>query len=345
MVVSLCTLPPLPHLKRLCLGCILASTLLGVKAEKKIQASLYRFPSSETFIHTESLSLISNFQTGSVLSPTQGGTSSSILTLQLDLVSLADVSDWVTSQRNCASSGVMGNGWSSGYTCQTMRKVRSNSHLPTCPECSDEQSVTIKRRISLSHNVASVLPGGQLMVAPCIDKTSPADLPKSEKRNGEHNEGSKPYEADDETEIDLSDFDIIKDEPFVRVREWLNSQNQENPHGEDSSDEDEITAGDSPKDIRMKDYDVISVPCSTKPMNSISSRSIGYHSECEVDNNREDEEEDKDSEFTVLHSSIGGLDWKDRDDLSSSCGSFHSAAVFLTYDVVEMIELRYKNVV
>lgn len=182
------------------------------------------------------------------------------------------------------------------------------------------------------------------MVAP-TDRIFPKNRtsPAGEKTNGDCSEGSKPYEADDETELDLSDFDIIKEEPFVRVREWLNSQNEQSRKGADSSDEEEHTAGDCPRDIRMKDYDVISVPCTTKPTNSASSKSIGYHSECEMEGSRE--EEDKDSEFTVVHSSIGGLDWKDRDELSSSCDSLHSAALFLTYDVVEMIELRYNNVV
>lgn len=180
------------------------------------------------------------------------------------------------------------------------------------------------------------------MVAP-TERTFLADSPKNWKKNGEPMDDSKPYEGDDETEIDLSDFDIIKDEPFVRVREWLNSQNEDSP-GEDSSDEEGNSASKSPSDIRMRDYDVISVPCSVKRLNSVSSRSIGYHSECEGDVSKE-QDEDKNSDFTVLHSSIGGLDWKDRDDLSSSCDSLHSAALFLTYDVVEMIELRYNNVV
>ena len=254
------------------------------------------------------------------------------------LVSLSDVSNWVASQQNYVSSFMGGNGWSSGYTCQRRRKSRSNSHLPSCPECSNEQSTTINRRTSLSHNVASVLPGGQLMVAP-TDKSSPT----GDVTNGEHSEDSKPYEGDDETELDLSDFDIIKDEPFVRVREWLNSKNEKSREN-DSSDDEENTAGDSAKDIRMKDYDVISVPCSVKPTNSLSSKSIGYHSEGEREVT-EEKDEDKESEFTVVHSSIGGLDWKDRDELSSSSESLHSAALFLTYDVVEMIELRYNNVV
>lgn len=249
-----------------------------------------------------------------------------------------DVSNWVASQQNFASTVMGGNGWSSGYTCKKRRKSRSNSHLPSCPECSNERSNTINRRLSLPHKVASVLPGGQLMVAP-TDRSSPAFRDSK----GENSDDSKHYEGDDEREIDLSDFDVIKDEPYVRVREWLNSQNEKRC-GDDSSDEEENTANASTKDIRMTEYDVISVPCSVKPTNSLSSKSIGYHSECEEEFSRE-ESEDKDSDFTVVHSSIGGLDWNDRDELSSSCDSLHSAALFLTYDVVEMIELRYNNVV
>ena len=187
--------------------------------------------------------------------------------------------------------------------------------------------------------MASVLPGGQLIVAP-TDRNCLAN----EKCNGKNSDDSKHYEGDDETELDLSDFDIIKEEPFVRVREWLNSQNEKLCGNDDSSDEEENTSGDSPRDIRVNEFDIISVPCSAKPTNSMVSKSIGYHSECEEEGSRE-QQDDKDSEFTMVHSSIGGLDWNDRDDLSSSPDSLHSAAIFLTYDVVEMIELRYNNVV
>ena len=244
----------------------------------------------------------------------------------------------------------MGNGWSSGYTCQTIRKSQSSSQLRTlCPGCSDKQS---NRRLSFSHNVASVLPGGQLRIAPTGMNTS-----RESEANGESSDGvsgdSKPYEGDDETELDLSDYDVVKNEPLIRVRDWLNSQNEKcNADAEfvDSSDDEEETVGACPKDVRVKEYDVISVPCSGQPGKCLSTASMGYHSndergsvfEGEVTN---EEEGDNDSEFTVLHSSIGGLDWKDRDELSSSSDSLHSAALFLTYDVVEMIELRYNNVV
>ena len=251
----------------------------------------------------------------------------------------SDVSSWVASQQTYASTMMGGNGWSSGYTCQTRRKSLSNSHVPGCPECSNNRSTSINRRISLSHNVASVLPGGQLTVAP-----TDSNCLAGEESNGKNSDDSKHYEGDDETELDLSDFDIIKEEPFVRVREWLNSQNEKLCENDDSSDEEENTSNDSPRDIRVNEFDVISVPCSAKPTNSMGSKSIGYHSECEEEVSRE-QQDDKDSEFTMVHSSIGGLDWMDRDDLSSSSNSLHSAAIFLTYDVVEMIELRYKNVV
>lgn len=180
------------------------------------------------------------------------------------------------------------------------------------------------------------------MATPTGNETNGAE--KSDNASGD----SKPYEGDDETEFDLSDYEIVKDEPFIRVRDWVNSQNEKSLAVFDSSDEEDTTVV-SPKDVRTKDYDVISVPCSGKPSNCVSTASMGYHSnegsvfeEAEV---AKEEGDDNDSDYTVLHSSIGGLDWKDRDELSTSCESLRSAALFLTYDVVEMIELRYNNVV
>ena len=163
---------------------------------------------------------------------------------------------------------------------------------------------------------------------------------------------SKHYDGDDETEINLSDYEVVKSEPFIRVRDWLNSQNENSRTGDghDSSDDEEDTLTACPDDVRMKEYDVISVPCSGKISNCPSTTSMGYQSNGEAESmveNEADKQEDgdNDSEFTVLHSSIGGLDWRDRDELSSSCESLHSAALFLTFDVVEMIELHYNNVV
>lgn len=246
----------------------------------------------------------------------------------------------------------MGNGWSSGYTCQTLRKSRSSSQLRAyCPECSEKQSNQLNRRLSLSHNVASVLPGGQLMIAPTGVKT-----PRGSETTGEKSDGvsgdSKHYEGDDETEFDLTDYEVVKSEPFIRVRDWLNSQNENSRAGDryDSSDDEEDTVGACPNDVRMKEYDIISVPCSGQTSNCPSTTSTGYQSNEEAGSIVEseaakEEDGDNDSEFTVLHSSIGGLDWRDRDELSSSCESLHSAALFLTFDVVEMIELHYNNVV
>ncbi|XP_067020675.1 uncharacterized protein [Acropora muricata] len=251
-----------------------------------------------------------------------------------------DVSNWVASQRYYASTLMTGNGWSSGYPCQTGKILGTNYYLPSCPECSNERSTTDeRRRVSLSHNVASVLPGGKLMVSP-TERTSDGE------QTGQSSEDSKHYEGDDEAaDIDLSEFDIIKEEPFVRVREWLNWPNNMEQHAQDSRDEEENTIRNEPfGDILMKDYDVISVPCSLKPTHSLHSKSTGCHSE-HKEGDEEEEEEEEGSEFSFVHSSIIGIDWKDRDELSSSCDSLHSAALFLTYDVVEMIELRYNNVV
>lgn len=250
-----------------------------------------------------------------------------------------DVSNWVTSQRYYASTLMTGNGWSSGYPCQTGKILGTNYYLPSCPECSNERSATDeRRRVSLSLNVASVLPGGKLMVSP-TERTSDGE------QTGQSSEDSKHYEGDDEAaDIDLSEFDIIIEEPFVRVREWLNWPNNLEQHAQDSRDEEENTIRNEPfGDIRMKDYDVISVPCSLKPTHSVHSKSTGCHSEHKEGD--EEEEEEEGSEFSFVHSSIIGIDWKDRDELSSSCDSLHSAALYLTYDVVEMIELRYNNVV
>lgn len=249
-----------------------------------------------------------------------------------------DVSNWVASQRYYAPPLMTGNGWSSGYPCQTGKILGTNYYLPSCPECSNERSATDeRRRVSLSLNVASVLPGGKLMVSP-TERTSDGE------QTGQSSEDSKHYEGDDEAaDIDLSEFDIIIEEPFVRVREWLNWPNNLEQHAQDSRDEEENTIRNEPfGDIRMKDYDVISVPCSLKPTHSVHSKSTGCHSEHKEG---DEEEEEEGSEFSFVHSSIIGIDWKDRDELSSSCDSLHSAALYLTYDVVEMIELRYNNVV
>lgn len=249
-----------------------------------------------------------------------------------------DVSNWVASQHYYTSTLMTGNGWSSGYTCLTSKKSSSDSDLPSCPQCTNERSTANDRRISLSHNVASVLPGGKLMVAPS-DRTADGEP------NGKNSEESKHYEGDVETDIDISEFHIIKDEPFVRVREWLNSQNEIKNCKHDTSDEEENTVTcDLHENIRVKEYDIISVPCSAKPTNSVCSKSIGYHSHCEGGEIKDDAEENG-SDFTFVHSSIGGVDWNDRDELSSSCDSLRSASIFLTYDVVEMIELRCNNVV
>lgn len=265
---------------------------------------------------------------------------------------LDDVSSWVASQQNYVSSGLMGNGWSSGYTCQALRKSRSSLQLRAhCPDCSEKQSNPLNRRLSLSHNVASVLPGGQLMIAPAGVKN-----PRGSETVGESSDGvsgdSKHYEGDDETEFNLSDYEVVKSEPFIRVRDWLNSQNENSLAGDryDSSDDEQDTLAACPDDVRMKDYDIISVPCSGKTSKCPSATSMGYLSNGQAESMAESEADkqedgDNDSEFTVLHSSIGGLDWRDRDELSSSCESLHSAALFLTFDVVEMIELHYNNVV
>lgn len=189
------------------------------------------------------------------------------------------------------------------------------------------------------------------MIAPGCVKN-----PRGNDTIGENSDGvsgdSKHYDGDDETELNLSDYEIVKNEPFIRVRDWLNSQNENSLACDryDSSDEEQDILMACPEDVRMKDYDIISVPCSSKTTNCPSTTSMGYQSNGEAESMAESEADkqedgDNDSEFSVLHSSIGGLDWRDRDELSSSCESLHSAALFLTFDVVEMIELRYNNVV
>ena len=189
------------------------------------------------------------------------------------------------------------------------------------------------------------------MIAPAGVKN-----PRGSDTTGENSDGvsgdSKHYDGDDETEFNLSDYEVVKSEPLIRVRDWLNSQNEHSRAGEryDSSDDEQDTLTACPDDVRMKDYDIISVPCSGKPSNCRSMKSMGYQSNEDAESMAESEADqqedgDNDSEFTVLHSSIGGLDWRDRDELSSSCESLHSAALFLTFDVVEMIELRYIDVV
>ena len=189
------------------------------------------------------------------------------------------------------------------------------------------------------------------MIAPGCVKN-----PRGNDTIGEGSDGvsgdSKHYDGDDETEFNLSDYEVVKNEPFIRVRDWLNSQNKNSlaSDGCDRSDDERDILTACRDDVRMKDYDIISVPCSGTTTNCTSTISMGYQRHGEAESMAESEADkqedgDSDSEFSVLHSSIGGLDWRDRDELSSSCESLHSAALFLTFDVVEMIELRYNNVV
>ena len=188
------------------------------------------------------------------------------------------------------------------------------------------------------------------MIAPSGVKNPRGNDTIGENINGVSGD-SKHYEGDDETEFNLSDYEVVKNEPFIRVRDWLNSQNENSlaSYRYDSSDDEQDILTACPDDVRLKDYDIISVPCSGKTTNCPSTTSMGYQSNGEAESTagsqtNKQEDGDSDSEFSVLHSSIGGLDWRDRDELSS-CESLHSAALFLTFDVVEMIELRYNNVV
>lgn len=57
------------------------------------------------------------------------------------------------------------------------------------------------------------------------------------------------------------------------------------------------------------------------------------------------EDGDSDLEFSVVYFLIGGFDWRDWDELLLLCESFYFVVLFLIFDVVEMIELCYNNVV
>lgn len=48
------------------------------------------------------------------------------------------------------------------------------------------------------------------------------------------------YEGDNEMEFDLLDYEIVKDEFFICVRDWLNFQNDKLVGRCDSSDEEDI---------------------------------------------------------------------------------------------------------
>ena len=253
------------------------------------------------------------------------------------LFSPSDVSNWVTSQHNFASSSLVGNGWSSGYTCQTTKHTQLESASPTCLDCFAKRSLPVDRRRSLSDHVASVLPGGQLFVAFSGDGN---DRDFRERRDHSSSGDSKPYEGDDETDFNLVDYEIIKEEPLLRVRNWLRSQDKISECN--SSEEEERSA----RDVHLNEYDIISIPCRKT---SSHHQSVGCHSSKGKEAKQEEtnENDDDDSAFSVVHSSIAidDLDWKDRDEMSTSCDSLNSAVVFLTYDVVEMIELRFSNVV
>ena len=240
------------------------------------------------------------------------------------------LSDWVSLYVNHANGQIMGNGWSSGLSC-------ASSGLPYESSCSSR--------------AASVLPSGQLIVPSLTPKECgiglSLGLDKSQ-RNDESCliEEREHYDADDEVDYAQSDYEVIPGASNrLRVRKWLNSNTTGDYDDCDSSDEEERTVNE----FHFLDYDVISVPCSKKEIVRYgSSYSAGYYSNekshsdtCEKS---DDNDEDNCSYFSMVHSSIDSLNFNDRDELSVSIHSSSSAALFMSYDVVEMIELKYQNV-
>lgn len=82
---------------------------------------------------------------------------------------------------------------------------------------------------------------------------------------------------------------------------------------------------------------MISVPC----LGSSSTQSTLIKELPTVIHTKTDENElSDDSEYSVVHSTIGGLELGTSKQLYDSASTLDSAGIFQTYDVVEMIEVQ-----
>ena len=244
---------------------------------------------------------------------------------------------------NHANGQILGNGWSSGCTCASQASPI---------DCKTRASPPSKaRRMSPPTRTAAVLPGGQLVLPSEGTKNDRVErwldsASALQQDDDDDQDFDVIYDADNETDPFQSDYDVISENRRLRVREWLKSTCDEDYDDCDSSD---VEAESYPNGLRLLEYDVISVPClraglvpRCRTPHSVAHASDGDSDSEESFANVDDcDEMDTRSCFSVLHSSIDGLDFQDRDELSASCESSSSLKVFNTYDVVEMIELKY----
>lgn len=75
------------------------------------------------------------------------------------------------------------------------------------------------------------------------------------------------------------------------------------------------------ENICVKEYDIISVFCFVKFINSVCLKSIGYYSYCEGGEIKDDVEENG-FDFIFVYLLIGGVDWNDCDELLFFCDFF-----------------------
>ncbi|XP_020910948.1 uncharacterized protein LOC110248740 [Exaiptasia diaphana] len=225
---------------------------------------------------------------------------------------------------NVSDCQMAGNGWSSGCTNFARNK---KSYKGPCYSC---------RRKSLSQ-AASVLPSGQLLMATGNQKqeNETASGSSSERCPEESCTKCNQYDADDETDNHALDYDIINIKT-LRLRNWLSTVKA-------FSDTELITSDDEcEQDFNaIPEYDVISVPCLNSSIPSLSLQSTLVRDQSKViktsvtpENNKSD-----DSEYSVVHSTIGGLELGTSKQLYDSSSSLSSAGVYRTYDVVEMVEV------
>lgn len=216
-----------------------------------------------------------------------------------------------------------GNGWSSGCTNYARKK---KPYKGPCYAC---------RRKSLSHG-ASVLPSGQLLMATNEQQENETASPDSSERCREEScTKCNQYDADDETDNHALDYDIINIKT-LRLRNWLSTVKA-------FSDTELITSDDDcePESHTIPEYDVISVPCLNSSVPSLSLQSALVKEQTKVINTAVSPESNQSdgSEYSVVHSTIGGLELGTSKQLYDSLSSLSSAGVYRTYDVVEMVEV------
>lgn len=239
-----------------------------------------------------------------------------------------------------------GNGWSSGVKC------RSNSAQDDpCKESispSGHGPFSRQRRMTLHHDAASVLPTGEILVPEYRnkDRQTPCESVLPVYSNiisnfSGHVEKCCNYDADDEKDIEIPDYDLVKTQKLLRVRRWLNSFSTEGYCMCDSSSSEDNLGRPVVTTRRLKEYDVLSTG-SLMFTDPIPLRQVSAYSDPDdLSDNVSDNTYD--SGFSIVHSSIDSLELMikpERLDSNATEGSLNSAEVYGTYDVVEMIELR-----